>query len=74
MPWMLVVKPYVQWKEMKKIQNQGYVGLAHGDGPQEDMVRRSGDLEGEGEGNGRAIAEEIDEEHVCVLTYLKLDG
>ena len=70
---MLVVKPYVQWKEMKKIQNQGYVGLAHGDGPQEDMVRRSDDLEGEEEGNGRAIAEEIDEEHVCVPTYLELD-
>ena len=72
-PWMLVVKPYVQWKEMKKIQNQGYVGLAHGDGPQENMGRRSDDLEGEEEGNGRAIAEEMDEEHVSVLTYFEPD-
>ncbi|THH16939.1 hypothetical protein EW146_g3778 [Bondarzewia mesenterica] len=63
-PWMLCVKPYLQWKEMKKIQGQGYVGLAHGDGaPDEDLGRRSNDLEGEEEGNGRAIAEDMDEEH-----------
>jgi len=60
-PWLLCAKPYLQWKEMKRIQAQGYVGLSHGD----DMPRMSSDdlLEGEEEGNGRAIAEDMDEEH-----------
>jgi len=61
-PWMLITKPYLIWKEMKKIQDQGYVGLdqADGSGRYADEV-----LEGEEEGNGRAIVEsaESDEEH-----------
>ena len=47
-PWLLISKPYLQWKEMHKIQGQGYVGLHNGD----DMPRNSNDLEGEEEGNG----------------------
>ncbi|TFK34883.1 V-type ATPase, V0 complex, 116kDa subunit family [Crucibulum laeve] len=60
-PWLLITKPYIAWKEMKKIQGQGYVGLGHGD----DAPRDSSDdaLEGEEEGNGRAMAEDADEEH-----------
>lgn len=61
-PWMLCLKPYVQWKEMKKIQDQGYVGLNHG----EDAPRESQDLEGEEEGNGRAIAEDQEDEGVRI--------
>lgn len=59
-PWMLCTKPYFQWKEMKKIQGQGYIGI----GP--DGGHRDSDelLEGEEEGNGRAVAEDVDEEHV----------
>ncbi|KAK0225032.1 V-type ATPase, V0 complex, 116kDa subunit family [Armillaria nabsnona] len=58
-PWLLITKPYLAWKEMKKIQGQGYVGLNH------DAPRDSSDdiMEGEEEGNGRAIAEDADEEH-----------
>lgn len=73
-PWLLVAKPYLAWKEMKKIQGQGYVGLGHAD----DVPRDSSDdaLEGEEEGHGRAIAEDASDEHVrdlystflCVLT------
>jgi len=70
-PWMLISKPYIQWKEMKKIQGQGYIGLGHGDalGPDDDMNGRGDDnfLEGEEEGNGRAIAEEMDEQHVSAI-------
>ena len=46
---------------MQKIQGQGYIGLG-GD----DVVAHDSDevLEGEEEGNGRAIAEAMDEEHV----------
>ncbi|TFY58618.1 hypothetical protein EVG20_g8078 [Dentipellis fragilis] len=62
-PWMLCVKPYIQYKEMKKIQEQGYMNLGNGNGNDDEAPRRSEDLEGEEEGNGRAIAEEQDEEH-----------
>ncbi|KAI6138927.1 V-type ATPase, V0 complex, 116kDa subunit family [Pisolithus tinctorius] len=59
-PWMLCAKPYFEWKEMKKIQGQGYVGLDHHDG-----LRHSTDegLEIEEEGNGRAAIEQMEEEH-----------
>ncbi|KAH7928179.1 V0/A0 complex, 116-kDa subunit of ATPase [Leucogyrophana mollusca] len=60
-PWMLCMKPYFQWKELQKIQGQGYVGLGHHDG----APRESADevLEIEEEGNGRVIVEENEEGH-----------
>ncbi|KII89320.1 hypothetical protein PLICRDRAFT_139768 [Plicaturopsis crispa FD-325 SS-3] len=60
-PWMLCVKPYFEWKEIKKIQQQGYVGIGHDD----DIRRDSSDdaLVGEEEGNGGLIAEDGGEEH-----------
>lgn len=60
-PWLLVTKPYLQYQETKRIRSQGYIGLG-GD----DTVGHHTDeqLEGEEEGNGRAIAEANDEEHV----------
>jgi V-type H+-transporting ATPase subunit a len=59
-PWLLVTKPYLEYKEMKKIQGQGYIGL-HGE---DTMGGRATDdqLEGEEEGNGRAIAESAEED------------
>ncbi|KAE9391015.1 V0/A0 complex, 116-kDa subunit of ATPase [Gymnopus androsaceus JB14] len=59
-PWLLLTKPYFAWKEIHRIQEQGYVNIA-GDG---DGRRDSSDdaLEGEEEGNGRAIAEDGDDE------------
>ena len=59
-PWLLVSKPYLEWKEMHKIHGQGYVGLHNGD----DAPRISGDLEGEEEGNGRAIVEAMEDNEV----------
>ncbi|RDB24228.1 V-type proton ATPase subunit a [Hypsizygus marmoreus] len=54
-PWLLITKPYLAWKEMKRIQHQGYMETpSH----ETDEV-----LEAEEEGNGRAIAEDADEEH-----------
>ncbi|KAI0818687.1 H+-ATPase subunit [Irpex lacteus] len=58
-PVLLIAKPYLQYREMKKIHSQGYIGL-HGDdtvGPPTDDQ-----LEGEEEGNGRVITDE-DEDH-----------
>jgi V-type H+-transporting ATPase subunit a len=54
-PWMLVTKPYVAWKEMNKIHGQGYVGVSRGEEGHEGAV-----LEAE-EGNGTATAEETEE-------------
>jgi len=63
-PWMLITKPYLVWKEMKKIQDQGYVGLDQADGT--GRYAQDEILEGEEEGNGRALVESADsdeEEH-----------
>ncbi len=64
-PWLLVTKPYLQYKEMQKIQGQGYIGLGTDEAP-----RHADDttLEGEEEGNGRAIVEANDDEHVSSCT------
>jgi V-type H+-transporting ATPase subunit a len=61
-PWLLVTKPYVIWKEMKTTRGQGYVGLNNGD----DVVRDHPDdtLEGEEEGDGRAIVEDAEKGEV----------
>ena len=26
-PWLLCLKPYLEWREMKRVHSQGYVGL-----------------------------------------------
>ncbi len=65
-PWLLITKPYIQWKEMQKIHSQGYVGLVYqGDAP----PRTSGDLRAEEEGNGQAGAQEMEEEGVRVIHF-----
>lgn len=63
-PWMLVVKPYILWREHKKITKDGYQGVAGGE--HEPLARGADDamLEGEEEGEGHALLEDIAEEHV----------
>ncbi|KAI0062022.1 ATPase V0/A0 complex subunit [Artomyces pyxidatus] len=58
-PWMLCVKPYIEWKEMNRVHAQGYVGVGQ---DANGIGARHGDLEGEEEGNGRAIVEDMDDE------------
>lgn len=60
-PWMLCMKPYFQWKERQMIQGQGYAALGHRNGGPRESTDEV--LEGEEEGNGRAIVEEMEEEH-----------
>jgi V-type H+-transporting ATPase subunit a len=62
-PWMLCVKPYIQYKEMQKIQGQGYVGLGHDNGPRHTEA----DLADAEEGNGPAVGEEMEEDHVGLI-------
>lgn len=58
-PWLLVTKPYFAWKEMRRIQGEGYMGIV-------DTARDDEVLEGEEEGNGRAIVEDAEDEHVRI--------
>ena len=61
-PWMLCVKPFLEWKEMKRTQAQGY-----GPAPTDDgFGTRHEDLEGEEEGDGHAIAADMNDEHVSL--------
>lgn len=64
-PWMLCVKPYIQYQELKKHEGQGYVNLGPDSGPRHTA---DDELQGEEEGNGRAIAEEMEEDHVSSRT------
>ena len=64
-PWMLCVKPYLLWKEMKAVEREGYRGLPGND---DDYGSRHDDLEGEEE--GRAIAADTDDEHVSFFLLL----
>ncbi|KAL1659387.1 V-type ATPase, V0 complex, 116kDa subunit family [Schizophyllum commune] len=62
-PILLVAKPYLIWKDMKKIHEQGYVGLNGDDADGPPRLSSDDALEGEEEGNGRAIVEDAAEEH-----------
>ncbi|KAF8487634.1 ATPase V0/A0 complex subunit [Gautieria morchelliformis] len=57
-PWMLCVKPYMAWKEMKAHEGDGYGRLGLGD----DV---NGELIAEEEGEGQLVAEQMEdqEEH-----------
>jgi V-type H+-transporting ATPase subunit a len=63
-PWMLLVKPYILWREHKKVTKAGYQGVAGGE--HEPLAREVDDaiLEGEEEGEGHALTEDMAEEHV----------
>jgi hypothetical protein len=52
---------------MKGVQREGYRGLTGND---EDSGSRHDDLDGEEE--GRAIAADMDDEHVSIFTFIKL--
>lgn len=62
-PWMLVAKPYVLWKEHKNKMESGYRGVGNANGaggqPREDDENV---LQEEEEGEGHA--QEVEEEHV----------
>ncbi|TDL17140.1 ATPase V0/A0 complex [Rickenella mellea] len=54
-PWLLCLKPYIQWREMKRVRGQGYVEVGqHAEGER--------DLEGEEEGNGRLVVEDMEDD------------
>jgi V-type H+-transporting ATPase subunit a len=52
-PWMLCAKPYILYREHKKIKGQGYHALE---------PRESSELDGDAEPNGEATHEEMAED------------
>lgn len=60
-PWMLCVKPYILYREHQKIKGQGYQGV--GDAPR---LSTSQDMADEEDGNGHAVAEEQEDDHVSL--------
>lgn len=52
-PWMLCVKPYLAWREMKAHEGQGYGRVE---------LRDDTHLQGEEEGDGAIIAEQAEDE------------
>lgn len=67
-PWLLCLKPFLEWREIRRVKAQGYVGLHDGEGGglgEEDRI-----LEGEEEGSTRngengAVDEGEEAESVC---------
>lgn len=60
-PWMLCLKPYLEWKEMQRVKGAGYVGLQQREGARRD----SNELEEEEEGvGGHVQVHDEDEEEV----------
>lgn len=64
-PWMLCTRPYLEYREMHKIKEQGYQGIGNGNGHQHDASSTEDETDGEGnahEGHAVAMTEEAEEE------------
>ena len=61
---MLCLKPYVLWKEHQKIKGQGYQGVGSGSGEDEPRLSTTREMTDEEDGNGHAVAEAEEDEHV----------
>ena len=59
-PWMLLLKPYLLYKEHQRVVGQGYRGLT---GQENGRASGSTDEDDE-EGAGQAVAQDGEEEHV----------
>ncbi|KAF8898227.1 V-type ATPase, V0 complex, 116kDa subunit family [Gymnopilus junonius] len=59
-PWLLVTKPYLEWKKMKRTHGQGYMTI---DGSTADMPPQTPgiSLEDEEDGNGQAMMQSPEE-------------
>ena len=64
-PWLLIAKPYLLWKEMHKTPSQGYLSLGHDEGLVDDIPQTPGVRLAEEE--GRALIQTDEEEPVCFI-------
>lgn len=67
-PWLLLAKPYLLWKEMHRTQDHGYLSLNHDENTPDDIPQTAGVRESE---EGRALVQTDEEEAVrfIVLIY-----
>lgn len=65
-PWLLIAKPYLLWKEMHRTQDHGYVSLGRDDSAVDDTPQTAGVRLAEEE--GRALIQTDDEEAVRLST------
>ncbi|KAJ7314400.1 V-type ATPase, V0 complex, 116kDa subunit family [Mycena albidolilacea] len=61
-PILLVGKPYYVWREMKKHEGAGYVGLGHGERHSEDDALLGDEDAANGNGHGGAVVEDGEDE------------
>ena len=61
-PWMLCVKPYVAWKEMKMHEGEGYGRVELREDENDRRNSSDGVMQAQEEGDGQVAAEQIDEE------------
>lgn len=61
-PWLLIAKPYLLWKEMHKTQGQGYMTLGHGESPTDDIPQQTPGINVEDEEEGRPLVQTNEEE------------
>ena len=73
-PWLLVTKPYLEWRKLNRTQVRGYMTVGHGEGhdDNDDLAPYTPgiSLAEEEEGNGGALlAQAADEQEVCVILF-----
>ena len=71
-PWLLLTKPYLAWKEMHKIHDQGYRAIDHGEGAVGEPFTAGISPEDEEEGNGQAMLQAAEEEGVSDFRHITL--
>ena len=64
-PWLLISKPYLLWREMHKTQGDGYLSLGHDDSGANNIPQTPGvRLEDDGREEERALIQTDEEEAV----------
>lgn len=71
-PWLLLTKPYLAWREMHKTQGQGYMSIGNGGGHGDDVPQHTPgiSLAEEEEGNGQAVQQAAEEEGVSSVCFI----
>ena len=62
-PWLLIAKPYLEWKKLNRTREQGYISIGHGEGQGDTgLAPYPVSMEDEEEGNGGAVLAQVAEE------------
>ena len=72
-PWLLISKPYLLWKEMHRTQGHGYLSLGHDDSAGDDIPQTAGvrlEEDGRVSEEGRALTQTDEEEAVRFIDLI----